>query len=113
MLVMSCCSALSAKSGQGAPVASFLLLEKRDDGFANGCVLLFVEHDSAGNERLGIGQIGIEVLLVPDEIDLGISRRVVEACEAPGLAAIDAGQHGSLARRIMPRSANGMWRIAA
>jgi hypothetical protein len=39
------------KAVKGAPVASFQLLEKRDDGFANGCVLLFVEHDGAGNER--------------------------------------------------------------
>src|SRR5580700_424579 len=54
-----------AKEGKGAPINSFLLLQKRDDGFANGCVRLFVEHDRLWNERLGIGQIGIEVLVVP------------------------------------------------
>src|SRR5215831_8876873 len=76
---------------QMAPaLASFLLLEKRDDGFANICVLLFVKHDGVRDDRLGIGQIGIEMLLVPDEIGLGVARRVVEAHKTTGLAAIDA-----------------------
>ena len=36
------------KAFKGAPKnSSFLLLEKRDDGFANSCILLFVEHDGA------------------------------------------------------------------
>src|SRR5262249_56286687 len=80
--------------------ASFLLLEKRDDGFANSCVLLFVKHDGIRDDRLGIGQIGIEMLLVPDEIGFGVARRVVEAHKTTGLAAIDARQWWSLARWI-------------
>ena len=61
---------------------------------------MFVEHDGAGNERLGIRQIGIEVFLVPDEIGRGVARRIAKACKASGLAPLDARQHWSLARRI-------------
>src|SRR6201997_1833262 len=90
----------AAESRRRTALASFLLLEKRDDGFSNRCVLLFVEHDGAGNERLGIGQIGIEVLLVPHEIGSRIARRIAKAGKPPGFAAVNARQYGSLARRV-------------
>src|ERR1700722_10938036 len=84
------------RRGRGSSSArasrSFLLLQEGYDSFARVRVLLFVEHLGIGDDRLRVSQIEVKMRFVPAKIHLIVTRRIAEARDATGLAAIDACQ---------------------
>ncbi len=59
-----------------------------------------VRHDGAGDHVLRVGDPGVELGFVPDEVGLGEAGRVVEAIDGAGAPADDLEQRRTLPSRV-------------